>query len=173
MTLESCPKLIFTNERLEGIAKRELNLPRVEGGARRPVIRVWRSFQEALRSASLCRWIKRAEISRAVHGVEEPNVDCVQQVESFGDELDFLILMDIESPREAQVHGLQAVAPEGVARFDSHTVVVSENVAVGIEAGELGEMLRRLQSENEPHLEVAPRHAPSMRSLRSCVGHKA
>src|SRR5712692_6240002 len=138
MTLELCPKPISRDENLEGVTKRELNLPRVEGGARRPVIRVWRSFQEALRSASLRRWIERAEISRAIHGVEEPNVNCVQQVESFGDELDFLILMDIESPREAEVHGLQAVAPEGVARLDSHTVVVSENVAVGIEAGELG-----------------------------------
>src|SRR5712691_2738985 len=161
MTLESCPKPIFTNERLEGIAKRELNLPRVEGGARRPVILVWRSFQEALRGrTSLRRWIERAEIGRAVYGVEKPDVNGVQQVESFGNELDLLLLVDIKCAGEAEIHGLQAVAPEGVARLDSNAVVVSENVAVGIEAGELGEMLWRLQCENEPHLEVAPRHVP-------------
>src|SRR5260370_35408694 len=100
MALELCPKPISSDKRLESIAQGELNLPRVEGGARRPVIRAWRSFQEALRSTSLGRWIEWAEISRAVYGVEESKRGCVQQVESFAGQLDFLIPVDIRGPCE-------------------------------------------------------------------------
>src|SRR5258708_7339888 len=157
----------------EGITKRKLNLPRVEGGSRRAVVRIWRSFQESLCRAPLCRWVKWAKVARAIDRIEEPDIDGVQEVESLSDELDLLVLMNIEGAREAQVHGLQAVATEGIAGLDAHAVIVAENVAVGIKAGELGEVLGRLQSENQPKLEVTSRHVPCVRSFRGGIGHKA
>src|SRR2546428_4276302 len=135
---------ISNDERLEGIAKRELNLPRVRDCSRGAVQRIGRAFAigEWTTRASCGSRIERAEIGRAVYGVEEPDVDGVQEVEGLGNELNFLILVDIETAREAEVQGLQSVTPECVSRFDAHTVVVPEDVAVGVETGELGEILR-------------------------------
>src|SRR5260370_38413824 len=99
MTLESCPKPIFSDERLERIAKGKLNLPRVEDCSRRAIQRVGRALFEERTRAANCHPADGAEVGRAVDRVKKPYGDRVQAVESFGDELELLLLPNLEYPR--------------------------------------------------------------------------
>src|SRR2546427_12154675 len=120
-------------QRLEGIAKRELNLPRVRDCPRGAVQRIGRAFAigEWTTRASCGSRIERAEIGRAVYGVEEPDVDGVQEGEGLGNELNFLFLVVIETAREADGQGLTSVNPVCVWRFDAHKIDYLEYASVG------------------------------------------
>src|SRR5713226_9217010 len=77
--------------------RRELNLPRVENRPRIPVRRVERPFTER-RSWSEQRIVDRAirgmKDRIPVNGVEEPDVQRVEQVERFSEELQFFLLVN-------------------------------------------------------------------------------
>src|SRR5579859_158462 len=114
--------------------QRQLNLPRIEHRPWRPIQRIRRPFQVAIRRGTAeCRGIHRAEIRRAVHRVEKSNVSGVKQVERLRDQFQASFLAEGNRPPDAEVHRTEIVAHKRVARFDSNAVVVPENVTVGVE----------------------------------------
>src|SRR5215470_20380512 len=79
----------------------------------------------------------------------------------------------MEGARTAQVESVNVLAAEGIPPFDSHAVVVPENVAVGVKAGKLGEELRRLQRDNRTELKIAKPHASRGGRRQRAVQHKS
>src|ERR1700732_5167775 len=125
----------------EGQSQRELDLPWVIQRPRRAVIRVGRTVQESLRRrTALGRCVKVAEIGCAIHRVKEPYVDGVQEVECLSHGFNVQALCRLESAGNPHIDGLITISLERVARLDSDAVVVSKDVAIGIKAGELGEI---------------------------------
>src|SRR5260370_24071386 len=163
-----------TRARLPAIPQCQLNLPWIEHSAWRGVIRVRRALgKERSRAAGSGHRRHIAKIRRAVHGVEVSDVDVVREVEGFGDQLQRLALAEMERARTAQVDDINALASERIAAFDPHSVVIAENVAVGIEARKLGEKLGRLQRDDGAELIIPQPHASRRGRRHRAVSHKA
>src|SRR5438477_6748970 len=120
--------------------QRELDLPRIEHCARRSIKRIGRAFTERRRAAAiLCGRVLVAEIRRPISGVKETDVDVIHQVKGLRQRFQAGALSDGEDARNSQVHGLEDIALEGVARLQSDAVIVAKDVAVGVKAGKLCE----------------------------------
>src|ERR1700687_290541 len=115
----------------------------------------------------------RAEVSCAIGSVKEANIQRIEQIKGFGNELKFSFFSNHEAARKAEVYGFQRIALEGVARVDAHTIIVAKDVAIGIEAGELGEVLRRLQSDDGAEEKIPRGKIPGIWRTQRAVGHKA
>ena len=124
--------------------QRKLNLARVEYSPRRPVRGVRRALAEGARPATLRRWIagQIAEIRCPVRGIEKADIQRVEHVESLGQSFKVYLLGEMESPGHAHVHTLIAVAFKGIPRFNPDAIVVAEDIAVGVKACKLGEIVR-------------------------------
>ena len=73
----------------------------------------------------------------AIRGIEEANIQRVQQIEAFRKRFQVQLLRKRKGARDAQIHGLIAVALERVARLDADPVVVAEDVAIRVETANL------------------------------------
>src|SRR4029077_18742104 len=135
---------------LEVKLQRQLNLPGVEHRTRRPVQRVRRTFQIAVRTgASEGAGIKGAEIRRTIDSVEEPNIRGVEKVERLRNHLQVSLFAKGNCARDAEIDGTEVVADKRVARLDADAVVVAEDVSIGVEAGEFGEAHGRLNRSDQ------------------------
>src|SRR5260370_21351531 len=118
-------------------------------------------------------WIGGAEIRCAVDRIEKANVRLVKKIERLGDHLETLALLERNGARDAEIHRPEVVANKGVARLDADAVVVAKNIAVGIEAGKLGEAHRRLNRGDQAEEKVARDHVPRFWSGHRAVQHQA
>src|SRR5260370_15505025 len=93
-----------TRAQLPAIPQRQLNLPRIEYGARRAVAGV-RGALEKERTRTTGGRPRRqvAEVRRAVHGVDVSDVDVIREVRRLGGELQLLILANGETPRASEL----------------------------------------------------------------------
>src|SRR5438552_5991980 len=122
--------------------QRELDLPRIKHRARRSIKRIGRAFTERRRAAAiLCGRVLVAEIRRPISGVKETDVDVIHQIKGLRQRFQAGALSYGEDARDAQIHSLEGIALEGVARLQTHAVIVAKDVAVGVKAGKLGEMV--------------------------------
>src|SRR5215471_14059156 len=80
---------------------------------------------------------------------------------------------EVKRARTSQINRVNVLAAEGIPPFDSHAVVVSENVTVGVKAGKLGEELRRLQRDYRTELKIAKPHASRGGRRKRAVQHKS
>src|SRR5258708_29143796 len=160
---------------LPAIPQRQLNLPRIEHGAWRAVAREGRALPVVRECPGTGRGKRGgvAEVHRTIDGVEVFYVCVVEEVKGLGDELHLLLLANGETPRSAEVEGVEVFAAKGVAAFETDSVVVVNNVAVGIEARKFRKELGGLQGDDGPQLEVAGPHAPRGRRGEDTVGHEA
>src|ERR1700687_1908373 len=74
---------------------------------------------------------------------------------------------------QANVDGLQCVSLKCVARFVADPIIVSKDVAVGVKASILGEVLRRLKGEDGAEAEVAHEHVPALGARENGIANKA
>src|SRR5207249_710743 len=97
----------------------------------------------------------------------------VREVERLGDEFEAPFLAEVKLAGEAHIHGSEIVPDEGVAGLDAHAIVVSEDVAVGVESSELREAHRRLNGGNQADQEVPREGIPGL--WRGCgrIEHQA
>ncbi len=123
-------------------------------------------------AAKCCR-INGTEIRSSVHGVKKPYVGGVEEVKSFRDQLKASLLAERNCAANAQVHRAKIVAHKGVSRLDADPIVITENIAVGVKAGELGKAHRGLNRGNEAKEEVARKRIPALRSCNCPVHHDA
>src|SRR5262249_41729344 len=131
---------IFLWLRSEGQPQRQLHLPRIEDRPRRAIPRIRRAFLKTLRGrTALCRRVERTEIRRPIDGVEILHVHGVEQVEGFSNGFNAEALAGLENARQAKINRLVAIALEGVARLNTHTVIVAKDIAIGVKAGKLNE----------------------------------
>src|SRR6267142_1967872 len=158
---------------LEVKLQRQLDLPRVKHRARRRVKWVRRPFRIVSRaSTAKRRWIGGTEIRRSVDRVEEPDVRCIEQIKRLRDHLKASLLVEGYSAPNAEVHGAEVVSDKGVARFNPDTIVVAEDVSVGVEAGILAETHGRLNRGDQAKKEVTRKRIPALRSChRSIYDH--
>jgi len=116
--------------------QRELDLPRIKHCARRSIKRIGRAFAERRRAAAILRgWILVAEIRRPISGVKETDVDVIHQVKGLRQRFQSRAFANGEDARNSQVHGLEGIALESVARLHHHAVIVEKDVADGVKAG--------------------------------------
>src|SRR6266478_746134 len=154
--------------------QRQLELPRVEHGPRRPVQRVRRTFQiSRCAGAAESRRIHGAEIRRAIYRVEEPDIRRVEKVERLRDQFQVSLFAKGNSARDPEIDGTEIVADKRVAWLDADAVVVAEDVSVGVEAGEFGEAVGRLNRGDQAEKEIARKWIPGLRSCDRPVHHHA
>src|SRR5262249_46666823 len=142
----------------------QLYLARVEDGARSAVERVGRTLAEVGcngRTAKGCR-IEWAEVRRAVHRVEKADVGGVEEVEGFRQEFQAALLTEDEFAANPKVDRPEIVADESVAWLDADAIVVAEDVAIGVEAGELGKAAGRLDGRDQPELIIPRQRIPGV-----------
>src|SRR6267378_2473517 len=153
----------------------QLDLPRIEYGTRRSIQWIGRTLAEAggRSRAAERRGIRRTEVSRAVHRIKEANIRCVEKIESLGQECKAAALLERDGATEAEIHRAEVVSHERVARFDANPVVIAEDVAVGIKAGELGKSHRRLDGGDQAELEISGEQIPSLRCRDCAIQHQA
>src|SRR4029077_3498402 len=102
----------------------------------------------------------RAEIRGTVDRVEEADVGSIEEVEGLSKDFQAAPLLEREGASYAKINGAKIVTDESVARLDADTVVVAEYVAVGVEAGKLGEAHWRLNRSDEAELIISRENIP-------------
>lgn len=70
--------------------------------------------------------------------------------------------MNWEGALQANIDGLQGISSICVARFAADSVIVPEDIAIGIKAGIFGEVLRRLQGDDCAESEIARDYVPGL-----------
>src|SRR5437588_8843833 len=139
---------------LKGEAQSQLQLARIKYRARRSVGWVGRTLPEVGTRPAYCNSPNWAEVCGAVCSVEEADIYRIQKVEGFNHRLQMGTFGQVKGPRQAHIYTLIGIATEGISRLDANAVVVPEDVAVGVEARELGEVVRRFDTHDGAHLEV-------------------
>src|ERR1700682_416674 len=157
--------------RLEIELQRPLTLPRIEHRARRSVKCIRRSLQMiAIRAVALeSGRIHRTEIRSAIYRVEEPNIGGVEKVERFRNHLQASLLAERKRAPHADVDGAEVVSDKRVARLDAHSVVVSEDVAIRVEAREFCGAHRALNCCGQAEEKVACKRIPALRRRHRSV----
>src|SRR2546430_6478528 len=155
--------------------QRKLNLAWVEYCAGRSIRRIWRTLpvECGCSEATWCTGIRPAEVGRSITRVEVANVDRVQQVEGFRQELETQLFTNWEGALQSNVDGLQCVPLKCIARLVTDPIIVSKDVAIGVKASILGEVLRRLQGEDRAETEVAHEHVPALGAGEDGISHEA
>src|SRR5262249_44372848 len=108
-----------------------------------------------------------------VHGIEETDVDLVEKIKRFGDEFHAQLLPQSEGPRQADIHGPEAVPDESISTIQTNAVIHAACVVVRVKPGELGETVRRLQGHDEAEQVVTKQIVAAGWPSEDGIAHKA